>query len=1031
MCFLPSNRYILLSLSVVLILLFTTGTSSAQSYDQEVSVYTEADGLSSSIVRCVLQDSRGMLWIGTPDGLNYYDGHAFKIFRKSSTESNTIKENFITKLTEDQVGDIWIGYLQGGVSCYNISTGVFRHYPLKQYSDNDHIKMPEVTMLLASKKNEIWIGTEQNGIYKLDKHTGSNQQFDLVNEKGISLAVGAKAYNTAYAAYEDDAGKIWVAAAAGLYALHPATGHLSLHRNTPLKAGEQNNEHFMCIAKRGGIFWLGSWSGGLSSYDPAIDRWNSFRYAAPSASTNIIVDVQAGPGDSIQFISNDKGLGYFDVRSERFQFCRKNTSIQSGDYKSIYKDRSNNTWITSSKGLIKMRNNETRFALYPLPVTAITDVNLYHARVAFESDKFLIVGTAYSNGLLIKNKSTGQKQSVSFETLPSENKYLVVTDLFQDVKGTIWLLTRDYLYYLDVKSMQLKKRRQPSLPADGRSNYLYRIQEGNNGELWISSLRNGLFIYDVSKDAFVRHFSSGGSKVDHIPTNHLRALHRDKNGDIWIGGQAGFLGSISQNNGQIISYSTYYPKENININRINAIVEGGPDSIWVGTDAGLILYKKQHNKLILQKNYTSEHGIISDMVRSIARAGDGSIWCLTETSLCRLDPNNGLIANYGFSDGLKNPGVGERVQTLGNGNLFLGTNGGYYLFDPIAVSKRQEPSPVLITSFAVNGQPRYYTSELATKGNITLSAAENRMSFEFTSINFSGFARQQYAYILEGIDTGWTNTYNRYVSYANLQPGDYTFKLRAVGGISQQDSETIIIPVRVSGHFYKSAWFRILMGILLLSAVYLVYTVRLHNQKRLFQLQSKANLLEKEKAMIMYESLKNQLNPHFLFNSLTSLSSLIRTNQKLAGEFLDGLSNTYRYILNSRDKELAPLAEEIRFCEIYIKLQKTRFRDALQVTFNVKEEHLHLKLPAVTLQNLLENAIKHNILTEEDPLIINIYTNDASQVVITNNLNRKPFVETSNRKGLASLFALYAYFSDKTITVLETEEHFTILLPLI
>lgn len=1017
---------------VVASLFFAVKIIEAQLPGKEVTVYTEADGLSNSIIRCVLQDSRGMLWIGTPDGLNYFDGHSFKTFRKSNTESNTIKENFITKLAEDQVGDIWIGYLQGGVSCYNISTGVFRHYPLKLYSDSDHIKVPEITMLFATKKNDLLIGIAQNGIYRLNKHSGAFKQFDLVSDSGESLASSAKAYNTAYAAYEETDGKFWFATAAGLYDLDPRTEGFTLHRNTPLERGEPGHGHFMCIAKQGDGFWLGSWSGGLAYYEPTSKKWNFFRYAPLSPNSNIIMDLRVAQGDSILFISNDKGLGYFDTKTRQFLFTGKELNIQSGDYKSLYADRSNNSWIASSKGLIKIREHAPRFALTPLPVFPATDTNLYNARVAFENERFLLIGTSYSNGLRIKDKSAGKEYSLGFETMSGENNYLIVTDILQDSQGIIWVLTRDYIYYLDLNTMQLKKRNQPVTAKGGNSNYFHKMQDGGNNTLWIATLRNGVFLYDITSNEFIRHYTTSAASQHRISTNYIRALLRSSTGDIWIGGTEGFLGRIDPRTGEVQAYSTYYPGLNVNINTVNDIVEDKQGRLWIGTDAGLLLFfKEKDHRLNLERAYTSDNGIPSDIVKSIVQATDGSIWCLTETSLCRLNPETERIASYGFSDGLQKPGIGEDLQTAGNGKIFLGTSGGYYLFDPLSAAKLQAPPPILITSFAVNGQQRSYTSELAAHGYVDLAPSDNRVSFEFTSINFSGSTRQQYAYMLEGLDTGWTNTFDRYISYANLQPGNYSFKLRAIGGIFQKDSEMVIVPLHVAGHFYNTAWFRIAVVLLLLGTIYAIYTIRLRNQRRVFVLESKANLLEKEKAMIMYESLKNQLNPHFLFNSLTSLSSLIRVNQKLASEFLDGLSNTYRYILNSRDRELVPLVEEMRFCETYIKLQKTRFRDALQVTTNVKEEHLHMKLPAVTLQNMLENAIKHNVLTEEEPLMIDISTNEDSELVVTNNLNKKPFVETSNRKGLASLRKLYGYLSDKTITVIETDDQFIIKLPLI
>jgi LytS/YehU family sensor histidine kinase len=144
-------------------------------------------------------------------------------------------------------------------------------------------------------------------------------------------------------------------------------------------------------------------------------------------------------------------------------------------------------------------------------------------------------------------------------------------------------------------------------------------------------------------------------------------------------------------------------------------------------------------------------------------------------------------------------------------------------------------------------------------------------------------------------------------------------------------------------------------------------------EREILQLQTKAHALEKEKTQVQYENLKQHLNPHFLFNSLTSLGSLIRINQKMAGDFLDGMSRIYRYILQSKDSEVVPLKDEIRFIQTFIALQKTRFTDGLLIDLDIDEEHHHQKIVPVTLQNLIENAIKHNIIDSETPLEIHIF----------------------------------------------------------
>src|SRR5205823_11581550 len=121
----------------------------------------------------------------------------------------------------------------------------------------------------------------------------------------------------------------------------------------------------------------------------------------------------------------------------------------------------------------------------------------------------------------------------------------------------------------------------------------------------------------------------------------------------------------------------------------------------------------------------------------------------------------------------------------------------------------------------------------------------------------------------------------------------------------------------------------------IISGLVAFFRYRINHRERILVLQAKAQMLEKEKALVMYESLKQQLNPHFLFNSLTSLSSLILQDQKVAKQFLDQMSKIYRYILKNRDNELVPLIEDVKLAEVYTKLQQTRFRGGLQVNINI------------------------------------------------------------------------------------------------
>ncbi|WP_128545011.1 sensor histidine kinase [Larkinella soli] len=192
----------------------------------------------------------------------------------------------------------------------------------------------------------------------------------------------------------------------------------------------------------------------------------------------------------------------------------------------------------------------------------------------------------------------------------------------------------------------------------------------------------------------------------------------------------------------------------------------------------------------------------------------------------------------------------------------------------------------------------------------------------------------------------------------------------------------------------------------------------------------RAAQLEKEKVQVQLDNLKNQLSPHFLFNSLSSLDGLIHENPDLASQFLRQLSKVFRYVIQNKDKELVSLETELDFIRNYISLLKTRFNGSLDVQVSVSEEASDKAIVPVTLQILIENAIKHNIADSAHPLTIRIRA-DEDYVTVENNLQRKTRVDTSNGQGLTNLKALYHFLSDKNVKVEEKPEKFEVSVPLV
>lgn len=190
-------------------------------------------------------------------------------------------------------------------------------------------------------------------------------------------------------------------------------------------------------------------------------------------------------------------------------------------------------------------------------------------------------------------------------------------------------------------------------------------------------------------------------------------------------------------------------------------------------------------------------------------------------------------------------------------------------------------------------------------------------------------------------------------------------------------------------------------------------------------------MLEREKTQVQYQNLLNQLNPHFFFNSLTSLNSLIFKDQQLASDFLQQLSRIYRYMLENKDKELVTLGAEIDFVKQYIELLKTRFGNGLVFKISIGNEWLDKLIVPVSLQIMIENALKHNVIDQDSPLKIDIYTSGA-WLCIDNNIQQKKNIEHSHKLGLESFKQLYNYLSPSGPVIAEAcEGMFKVKIPLL
>jgi hypothetical protein len=190
-----------------------------------------------------------------------------------------------------------------------------------------------------------------------------------------------------------------------------------------------------------------------------------------------------------------------------------------------------------------------------------------------------------------------------------------------------------------------------------------------------------------------------------------------------------------------------------------------------------------------------------------------------------------------------------------------------------------------------------------------------------------------------------------------------------------------------------------------------------------------AERLRKESVEAQYNSLRNQVNPHFLFNSLNALTNLVYQNQDEAVKFIKQLSEVYRYVLSTRDKEVVSVEEEVKFLNSFLFLQQIRFGDKLKV--DVKIGDIAGFVAPLALQMLVENAIKHNVISEENPLMIKVYSN-SQYLIVENTVLRKPVLpEESSGLGLENIRKRYQFLTDQLVKVEENDFMFKVSLPLI
>jgi len=780
--------------------------------------------------------------------------------------------------------------------------------------------------------------------------------------------------------------------------------------------------------------------GGLSSYDLITGMKQTYKFDEgnrKSYTSNIVNSIIAKSDSELYLATSDKGLISFNVNTKKFSFYSnkaKYQNIPSWLWAKITFDKDKNIWALNEKGLMKIQIPDYKFNFHVFPVTYSQNNIFYTIPDILDVGDLRFVSTKYADGIHIIHKKTGKEKIYAVDKMRSEENYNIAEHFLDDKHGYVYITSRDFIYRYDLKTGNFSKLAQPPLYKNINSNIYGYLDKDKHGNIWFGTTRNGVFEYNPSNKKYI-HFSNESDVKHFIPTDFVTILKTDSLGRIWLASNRGYFSYYDPVSDAI------QPATVIN-NILNGLYEekvydiyaDSKGFIWVSTKTGLLKIDCTQPVPKFIKKIGVANGLNSEIVIGLAEDKNGTLWGVEPYTFAvtAIDEKKHHIVNYGTGDGINHAGEDlTAIKSMNGGKLFLLAQGGYYEFEPDNPAKERKINNLVVTIMAVNSIDKYFENEIREKSELTLAPQENSFYFEFAAIDFKRPELYHYKYKLEGFDKDWVYCLSRRaVSYTNIPGGHYVFKVKATDHKGNWESNEVQIPFFIQTPFYKKWWFIVLILFISAYTLFKYYRYRIKRHRQILSLETKAQALEKEKTEVLYENLKQHLNPHFLFNSLTSLSSLIRIDQKMAISFLDNMSKIYRYILQSKDNELVHVHDEIKFIDTFIRLQQMRFNRGLQVTIHVPEQYDYRRIAPVTLQNLIENAIKHNVIDEETPLRIEIYVEDDF-LIVKNNLQRKKFVETSNKQGLDNLRSLYKYLSDKPVIIEEKDNCFIVKIPLI
>ncbi|MHB1687658.1 MAG: ligand-binding sensor domain-containing protein [Ignavibacteriaceae bacterium] len=794
-------------------------------------------GLSQNTIHCILQDRQGFMWFGTEDGLDRYDGYNFTVFKNDPRDPNSIPDNFIWTIYEDHEGTIWVGTNNGGLCKFNRDKQNFTIYK-NDPNNSSSLSNNNIRTIYEDRSGVIWVGTNNEGLCKFnrDKQNFTIYKNDTNNSSSLSN-------NNVRTIIQDSQGYLWIGTeGGGLNKLDIKTGKFFHYNHTDGDPYSISNDDIisLCLGNNG-VILVGTLTG-LNKYNAGKNNFTKIveNKAVLSNHSNSMINSITEDRSGKIWVGTGGGIFQLDHSEERFvNIDQPSLNFNNNNILSLLEDRTGIIWIgTAERGIAKYDLERMRFMQFKHDPSNPNSLS-YNTIRSFYQDNSGVFWIGTLGGGLNKYDEVTKKFTHYFHQ-PGDKFSLSdnsVSSIFRDNRGVLWVGTwRGGLNKMigSGKSSAVKFIHyfHNNNPNSLSSNIIQSIFEDRSGRLWIGT-EVGLDLYDKKNNKFIT-FVNDPNNPNSLSNNQVQScIYQDRNGFLWVGTWGGLNRITEPQNPndysprQLAGYkftlyqNLYNDSFSLSDNRVISICEDKQGNLWIGTYGGGL------NKLpVDQQNlpagkakfirYSTKDGLPSNIIYGILEDDNGNLWLSTDNGLSKFDPAKQIFRNYNESDGLQSNQFfwGAALKSK-NGELFFGGINGFNAFYPSSLKDNPYIPPVVITDFNIfnkpvpieqNGSP--LKKYIAETDKITLSYSQNVFSFEFAALDYTSPNKNQYAYMMEGFDKGWVNSGNRhFVTYTNLDPGEYTFYVRGSNNDGVWNTSGASIKIIILPPFWRTWWF--------------------------------------------------------------------------------------------------------------------------------------------------------------------------------------------------------------------------------